>query len=330
MKSLFFFISFFLFLENAIALQWQKIDIPGAVCGNGEQYSVFLDRKDLDKLVVEFMAGGACWNEFTCYSRAALASLEPLRGDPPKDLLTAEDESNPWSHHTTLYFPYCTGDAFSADHVGMYKPGVPIYHVGYNNVHLAIDYLLQNQIIQFNLVQNLTVWGASAGALGAFVHARNFEALVSPTAKKTLISDCPGLHFGRNFWHKFSNKMNRDFKKYLGKVGMVYSEDDGFIAPLMGPVFQFYRNWNIGILQSTKDLVMSVVFGSISPDDHRKLVLGPQGISEIAKNYPHVSTWIADSSMHTFLLTTRTGDMVSMQGETAWNYVVRIYTEKTQ
>jgi hypothetical protein len=121
--------------------------------------------------------------------------------------------------------------------------------------------------------------------------------------------------------------MNRDFQTNLGAAGFHYSLDNGFIAPLMGPVFQTYLTWNIGILQSTKDLVMSLVFGNITPEDHRRLVLGPQGIGQISKNYSNVSTWIADTSMHTFLLRSYTGDFRSMQGETAWNFVIRTYTE---
>jgi hypothetical protein len=241
--------------------------------------------------------------------------------------MMSEDPANPWAQHSILYFPYCTADVFSANHIATYKPGIQLYHYGYTNVILALQYLVQNNVIAFSGVQDLVVWGASAGALASFVHARNIEVLVSPTARKTLLSDSPGLHFGKSFWHKFSSQMNQDFSAHFGDAGFHYSLDDGLLAPLMGPVFMTYSSWKIGILQSTKDLVMSLVFGNITPEAHRNLVLGPQGIGEIAKSYPNVKTWIADVSMHTFLLRRFSGDFRSMQGETAWNFVVRTYTE---
>ncbi|KYG66157.1 hypothetical protein AZI86_03590 [Bdellovibrio bacteriovorus] len=318
-----------IFFSSAWARSWQKIEIPGAFCGNGEAYSVFLDYKDADKLVVEFMAGGVCWNDLSCYGQTALTRLEPLRTDPTADLFSSEDESNPWAHHSMIYFPYCTGDVFANFHVATYRSGIPLYHYGYQNVVLALEYLYRNSLISFSSVQDLVVWGASAGAIGAFVHAKNIAEYVPFTAQKTLISDSPGLHFGKNFWHKFSNQMNQDFKNYMGRAGFEYSLDDGMIAPRMGSVFNKLLTWNIAILQSTRDLVMSAVFGGITPNEHRKLVLGPEGIGQVAKGFKNVSTWIADNPGHTFLLNPYTGDMRSMEGETAWNFTVRVYTEKS-
>ncbi len=43
----------------AEARSWKKIEIPGAVCGNGATYTVFLDEKASDKLLIEFMGGGS-------------------------------------------------------------------------------------------------------------------------------------------------------------------------------------------------------------------------------------------------------------------------------
>lgn len=328
MRSSILFLSILLFLSSSWARQWQRIEIPGAFCGNGEAYSIFLDHKDVDKLVVEFMAGGVCWNDLSCYGQTALTRLEPLRSDPADDLFSADDEANPWAHHSMIYFPYCTGDVFANYHVATYRSGIPLYHHGYQNIVLALDYLNTHNLISFATVQDLIVWGASAGAIGSFVHAENIASYIPVTAKKTLVSDSPGLHFGKHFWRKFSNQMNQDFKTYMGQAGFEYSLNDGMIAPRMGSVFSKLATWNIAILQSTRDWVMSAVFGGLTPNDHRKLVLSREGIAQVAKDFKNVSTWIADSPVHTFLLHTYTGDMRSMEGETAWNFTVRIYTEK--
>lgn len=329
MKSL--YISLFLilnFLPTTFARQWERIEIPGAYCGNGEVYSVYLDKKDFDKLFIEFMAGGVCWNELSCYGDSALTRLEPLRSEPPYDLFAEESEANPWAHHSKLFFQYCTGDVFSNSHVAHYSAGVSLYHYGYRNIILALNHLNQTGRVNFSDIQDLLVWGASAGAIGAFVHTQNIEMLLPPTAHKTLISDSPGLHFGKSFWSKFSPQMNLDFKEYFGRAGLHYSPHDGFLAPYMGSVFTLNNTWNIAMLQSTRDLVMSLVFGGISPANHRKLVLGPLGIRQVAKNYSNVSTWIVDGPLHTFLRSRYTGEVRDLEGESAWNFAVRVYTEK--
>ncbi|MBV2168782.1 MAG: pectinacetylesterase family protein [Bdellovibrio sp.] len=306
------------------ARNWEKVEIPDAVCGNGQPYSVFLNRKQADRLLVEFMSGGACWSEGTCYGSSPLASLQPP-SMPETSVVAEEGAGNPWSYHTALYFPYCTGDVHAGMHVTSYKPQLPLYHQGYRNVAKALEYLHQQNILSFHNMKDVTVWGASAGAIGALVHSRTIESYLNSTAHKTLIADSPGLHFGKSFWRKFSADLNRDYQLNFAKIDLWYSLDDGFLAPHMGPVFMKLSEWDVGILQSTKDMVMSIVFGNISPEAHRALVLGPQGIPVVAKMYPNVRVWIADTATHTFLLRSQTASYRDIKGEPAWSFVVRVY-----
>lgn len=327
MKTLQIFL-FSVVLSAAFASQardWEKVTIPGAVCGNGEPYSVFVGRAGSTGLVVEFMGGGACWSETTCYGSSPLTKLTPMEGPPPESMITTQGPGNPWTNHTAIFFPYCTGDVFAGHHVAYYKQGVPLYHSGYSNVLATLRYLQARNIVNFAGFNDVTVWGFSAGAIGALMHADTVEGYLSRSARKTLIADSPGLHFGNTFWRKFPDAMNRDFASTFARVGLTYSLDDGLLAPRMGPVFTHYGGWTIGILQSTKDMVMSMIFGNISPEAHRALVLGPRGIGAVAAAYPNVKTWIAETMMHTFLKQSSSASFKDMRGETAWNFVVRVH-----
>lgn len=307
------------------ARDWEKIDIPGAICGNGQPYSVFVDKKDAEKLLVEFMGGGACWSEETCYGDNQLTKITPLPGLPRTSRIAQEAEANPWNEHTALYFPYCTGDVYAGFHATSYRANVPLYHHGYTNVVLALQYLQQQNIISFNQVNNVLLWGASAGALGALIHSETLDAYLDPGARRTLIADSPGLHFGKSFWRKFTDALNHDYEASLGKINLTYSIDDGFIAPRFGPVFLKLDKWHVGILQSTQDMVMSALFGNITPMEHRKLVLGPQGIPMVAQPYLNVKTWIKDGITHTFLVKQKSSVLTDMKGETAWDFATRTY-----
>ncbi|WII73112.1 pectin acetylesterase-family hydrolase [Bdellovibrio sp. 22V] len=307
----------------SFARNWQRIEIPGALCGNGEPYSVFIDKRAGDKLLVEFMGGGACWSEGTCYGNSPLTNLAPLPGNPTTSMMASKP--SPWVDYTALYFPYCTGDVHAGFHQNSYKQGVQIYHYGALNVQKALQHLQDLNLIPFHDVNDLIVWGYSAGAIGAFLHTQTLAPYFNTNTRKTLIADSPGLHFGKNFWHKFTPELSRDFRSSFGKIDLNYSEDTGLLTPYMGPVFVKLSDWKIGILQSTKDIVMSLVFGDISPEDHKKLVLGPQGIATVAKDYPNTYVWIIDVMTHTFLLRSSTVDQKNSAGESAWEFALRVY-----
>lgn len=324
LQFIFIFIGLFWALLSE-ARTWEKIEIPGAFCGNGEPYSVFLDHKDTDKLLIEFMGGGACWSEGTCYGSSPLTQLTPLQMAEATVMNDDSKAGNPWNQHTAIFMPYCTGDVHAGFHIAFYKPAVALYHSGYTNTVLTFAYLKQKNLVNFPALTDVTLWGYSGGAIGAFLHTDTLNPYLSANTRKTLIADSPGLHFGKTFWQKFPQQLNHDYAESFARIGLVYSLDDGFLAPLMGPVFLKLNDWNIGILQSTQDMVMSIIFGNISPQEHRRLVLGPQGIAAIAKNYANVKTWIADTITHTFLVRSQTAVYKDMLGETAWDFAVRVH-----
>lgn len=302
-KSHFLIFIVTLFSLQIFARDWQKIKIPGAKCGDGADYSIFLDQKDQTKVMFELMGGGACWSFSTCYGPNVRTWIYPIPELPAFSRLTLEKSgSHPFTNHTVVYFPYCTGDVHSGNHIAEYLPGIKTYHTGYKNFQLALAYLNEKKLIKFSQIQDFVMWGASAGAIGSLVHSKNVEAYLPESSHKTLIADSPGLHFGKTFWNKFTPETVGDFQTAFAKVGLFFDPHDGMIAPYMGPVFDQLSSWNIGILQSTKDIIMSSVFGDLSPDEHERNVLGAHGLPEIAKGYGNVNVWIPRSRMHTFLL----------------------------
>ncbi|AZZ36549.1 hypothetical protein CIK05_07020 [Bdellovibrio sp. qaytius] len=317
-----------LFVQTTYARNWDRIEIPGAVCGDGLPYSVFVNTKANSKnLLVEFMGGGACWNFETCYGVNLdgvqfRTWMHPLPEIPFYSYMTSDMwlwSDHPFNKDSALYLPYCTGDVFSADHTAEYS-GVKAHHQGYRNILLTFAYLNQKNILNFSRVERLTVWGASAGAIGAFVHLKNIEPYF-PRASKIAIIDSAGLHFGPTFWHKFTSELFNDFSEAFAKTGMQLDYNDGFIAKRMGPVLAGLKQWTIGIMQSTRDPVMSTSFGEISPEEHRKLVLSDEGIAAVARPYANTSVWIADIDIHTFLLLETTSRQEDMQNQSAINFV---------
>lgn len=325
MKTLIAILSITTFFAQATyARNWEKIKIPGAVCGDGLPYQVFVDKKaDTKNLLIEFMGGGACWSDQTCWGLNFRTWIHPIPEAPFFSYMTSDYwgwSTHPFRGDSAIYLPYCTGDVFSADHVANYD-GKKVHHQGYRNVVMAFAYLKEKNIISFKDLERVTVWGASAGAIGVLVHLNNLEPYFAKETVKIAVIDSAGLHFGPTFWQKFTPELFSDYQQTFAKIGLNVTADDGFLAPNMGPVFSKLSNWTIGILQATRDEVMSTVFGDIAPRDHRRLILSNQGLPAVAKNYANVHTWVSDSDMHTFLLLKSSSYMDDMENKSAINFV---------
>lgn len=73
---------------------------------------------------------------------------------------------------------------------------------------------------------------------------------------------------------------------------------------------------------------MSKVFGNISPNDQKRLILSPDGLPAVAKNYSNVKMWLKDTHMHTFMLIRVTALMKSEEGERAYRFVSDLYAKE--
>ena len=52
---------------------WEKVELPGTVCGNDSQYKIWVNwSNDSDNLVVVLEPGGACWDYDSCTGNAGI------------------------------------------------------------------------------------------------------------------------------------------------------------------------------------------------------------------------------------------------------------------
>ncbi len=301
---------------------WTAIDIPGARCGDGSQYQIFLSPGDPRKIAFELMGGGACWSLATCYGPARLAWLHRISQVYEQDGFVSDKPTrSPAADHTLLYFPYCTGDAHLGDHVATYGPGIRVYHWGKRNFELTLEYLQQHHRVDFRAAASVILYGQSAGGIGTLFHVFTLKPWLKHATSKTLLSDSPGLHFGAGLWKKFSPEFLRDFKAGLGRAGFNLDTSRGNIAGLVPAVCRLFPDWNIGVLQGSRDIIMSRVFGELSPEEHEKLVYGPDGIYNLTLNpTDRCAAWVPATAMHTFLELGTGSDMTTSDGKSAMSF----------
>lgn len=295
-----FFLIFVTLSFNAHAIEWTTIKIPGAKCGDGSQYRVFYKKGSSSKVAIELMGGGACWNLATCWGPNLRSWIHPIPAVPAFSYLTSQ--KSPLKDHSLVYFPYCNGDVFIGRHEANYSKKIKTYHHGYLNVKKTFEYLREQKLIAFNQVEQFVFYGSSAGGIGALFHTKTVDAYLPSHAKKLLIADSVGLHFGQNFWEKFSPAMLDDFNSSFKEIGMKVDFSTGFIAQEVKSFCANSRDWQMGFIQTTRDIIMSLVFGNISQKEHEKLVLGQNGIKNVLKSVSNCSTHIAQGQGHAILL----------------------------
>lgn len=174
---------------------------PPFTCADGTPYKFFVQfNTGATDLTVAFEPGGACWDHQSCSRDVGMLSPKRMTtvGD---DLMTRIDESDPnntpWAamyphfgridnsvptnKYNHVFFPYCTGDAFTANKTVTYtapgKADLQVRHHGRRNTEAAMTWLAQT--FPTDYTGQLLVIGSSAGAVGATVN----YALVRDTVK---------------------------------------------------------------------------------------------------------------------------------------------------
>lgn len=338
------FIIFILFNSFSIFAQdkdgfarrsWKKILIPNAVCGDGAPYHVFLDTKNSSKLAFDFMGGGVCWNRSSCVGPNLRTWIHPIPVVlESSGFVSTNPDKSPVSDASMVFFPYCNGDL----HLGTFKARYgkfSVNHHGKLNVVNAVKYLQEQKLIDFAPVEEFTIYGYSAGALGSLYHSIWLDRVVPKDAKRVLIVDSPGLHFGPRFLDEFSPRYVQDLQAVFDEIGDRVYYGNGRLARIIPQFCKKMSNWKMLYLQSTKDIVMSNIFGKLSIADHERMVRSEDGIINLTKNpFDNCVSFVPNSPMHTFLVDDLTG-LVKANGKTATQFVLdafktndlRSYTE---
>jgi hypothetical protein len=207
-------------VDGGNAYAWEKVELPGSVCGNGSQYKFFVHRTSSPDLLFFFEGGGACWDHDTCSGRAgALGAANPNGiADDYMQLFTAKyvsplvngaDPGLPLRSRTDLitknwnivYLPYCTGDVHVGNRDATYtdplgaEPPLRWNHHGYQNTLAAIAWTHQS----FPVVDRLLVAGFSAGGTATSAAYYFVRTALAPR-RSYLLNDSGPIYFTPGGW----------------------------------------------------------------------------------------------------------------------------------
>lgn len=172
-------------------------EIPGGegtTCARGDEFSFFVRPGDPEKVVVDFMGGGACWSEESCSYAGAIFADDMdwmralLEADDYDGIYDAVNEAdNPIADWTHVIVPYCTGDIHWGDASVTYGEGddaFTIEHKGQVNTRDVLAWMQDN----VPAPAEVFVTGCSAGAYGAIGWTPHI-AEQYPSARITQLGD---------------------------------------------------------------------------------------------------------------------------------------------
>lgn len=145
---------------------------PGGdtVCSRGTEYMFFVFPGTVNRVVIDFEGGGACWNDATCGFAEALfkeeVNVEDYDFDEISGIYDHENPDNPFRDWTHVYIPYCTGDLHWGDNVQTYGSGDAaheLHHMGAINAGAVLDWVYEN----IPAPERIFITGCSAGSYGS-------------------------------------------------------------------------------------------------------------------------------------------------------------------
>lgn len=170
---------------------WQTVELPGTVCGNGSQYRFFTwDSPTSNNLVIFYEGGGACWDYDGCSGRLGLLGVANRNGIPAdyiyqeapqfvSPIVNGADPGLPFRSKTPIvtegwdvaFFPYCTGDVHVGNRSVTYEdptgqdPPFAWEHAGLENSRAGLQHLGT----VFPNVDKMLVTGFSAGGVASSI-----------------------------------------------------------------------------------------------------------------------------------------------------------------
>jgi hypothetical protein len=143
-------------------------------CGfdDDSDYHFFVKRGSVNKVVMYYQGGGACWENLTCGIPICKNGADPVSDDPDNASTGFADLSNPdnpFKDWNIVFVTYCTCDVHYGDADQVYSglfPDVSISHRGFQNAKVAEKFAREH----FLNPDVVFVTGSSAGAYGAVFH----------------------------------------------------------------------------------------------------------------------------------------------------------------
>jgi len=163
------------------------------ICARGTPYSFWARRGTVNKLVVYYQGGGACFSNLSCAPAVHAFKDSAGPGDDPtqytEGIANVTNPNNPFRDWNAVFVSYCTGDIHWGDATVTYEapdaPPVTINHRGAENARVVEKWAREH----FVNPEEVFVTGSSAGAYGTIAGAAYLLRNVYTASRFNVVGD---------------------------------------------------------------------------------------------------------------------------------------------
>ncbi len=283
--------------------------LPGkdTSCSRGTPYAFFVREGDPNKVLVDFIGGGACWNDLTCSIAGSIFSedVEGIRrmSNYNEGIYSTDNPDNPFLGWTHVIIPYCTGDIHWGNSDQTYTQGeesFEIRHRGAVNTRAVLAWLYDN----YAAPSDIFVSGCSAGAYGSILWSADVMNRY-PEARVTQLGDSGAGIITDDFFSDSFPRWNafEAFPTYISDLDLNTVDYTTLALPdLYAGVGNFYSNRTIAQFNTILDENQVFYFqamggGSAEVWSERMLA----SIEDTHAQAPNFRSFIAPGEMHCIL-----------------------------
>jgi len=214
------------------------------VCMDGSAYHFFAKRGSVNKLLMYYQGGGACWEQLTCGLRVCDTSVEPDGEDNPNNydsgFADLSNPANPFREWHIVFVPYCSCDIHFGDAAQDYTntdPQNPVHveHRGYHNARVAEKYARE----KFPDPEEVFVTGSSAGAYGAWFQSLYLHEAF-PNAHFNVLADAGNGVITQDFVENYFPNWNFAANLVTSIPGVGAAMESGSIVAYTKAVADYY------------------------------------------------------------------------------------------
>jgi len=272
---------------------WTKIEPGGdTICSRGTPFVYFVHPGTVNRLVVYFQGGGACWSHATCSLGLAkeTAGDSDNPGQAESGIFDLDNPDNPFKDWSFVFIPYCTGDVHWGDNTQTYTAGdedIVIHHKGFVNVSAVLDWIQAN----FEEPEKIFVSGCSAGSYGSIVGAAYIHELYPDVPLYELGDAGAGVISDDFFQDSFPNwNATENIPDWIPALQVPWTEltlVKAYIA-----LANYYSSDRWAQYNTAHDQIQTLMYrGMGGTDDWGELMLA--SIQEIQDNAPNFHSYIA-------------------------------------
>jgi hypothetical protein len=283
-----------------LAPGWTKIEPGGeTICSRGTPFVYFVHPGTVNRLVVYFQGGGACWSDKTCSLGGIFKETADDRDNPAQaaeGILDLENPDNPFKDWFFVFIPYCTADIHWGNSTHTYTAGgqdLIIHHKGFVNFSAALDWIRAN----FEKPEKIFVSGCSAGSYGSIMGAPHIQKLYPDVPLYQLGDAGAGVTTDDFLQDSYPNWNTADSRPdWIPAPGGSWDAVSS-LADLYTAVANYYPHDRWSQYNAAHDQIQTLMYSATGgADDWNKLMLA--SMQEIEDSAPNFHSYIAPGEIH--------------------------------